>query len=306
MVEQAQTDVPELAISKRDEQTAIGNVQSQRETALLQAQFVIAIQKPRDEMDATQRLRDVCRNRIFANKAYFDIPRGGKSITGFTIRFAEEALRLWGNISCSSTITNMDDESIVVHISVIDVERNVSVGRDTIISRVIERRKVQEGRKLIGTRKNSRGQTLFLYSATPDELAERIAAVESKVKRSEGLRLIPAHIKEELWEIIGDTVTSDVSLRDKKEKYVAKWLDNLSSVGIPVSEVREYFGGTPLSGMTKEQWQKLLGIYNAIQSGNTTWREVMQEKAEAEASIGVKKDEGQVKHVAAEVVEDAF
>ena len=58
--------------------------------ALVQARFIMAIRNPRDLMQVRQRMLADAKRPGFAKVAIYSVPRGGKQITGASIRFAEE------------------------------------------------------------------------------------------------------------------------------------------------------------------------------------------------------------------------
>lgn len=84
-------------------------IESSRAVAEAQASMLLARAYPRDEMRAFEKFMNACRRPTFAAKAFFKFPRGGQSVEGVTIRFAEEAARCWGNIgSGMAELSNKD------------------------------------------------------------------------------------------------------------------------------------------------------------------------------------------------------
>ena len=53
---------------------------------------------PRVYIDAYAKAIEACQRKSFAEKAFFSYPRGGQTVTGVTIRFAEEMARCYGNL----------------------------------------------------------------------------------------------------------------------------------------------------------------------------------------------------------------
>ena len=82
--------------------------------AEIESSYVLAIKNPRNEDDSRTRILNVCRNLKFAEGAKYSKPQGSKKndrtgqweknyVVGPSIRFAEEAIRLWKNIKVIHT-----------------------------------------------------------------------------------------------------------------------------------------------------------------------------------------------------------
>ena len=72
-------------------------IESQRAIAEAQAKLLVAQRFPRDEIAAYNRMYRACQRKSFAEKAFFNFPRAGGSVSGPTIRLAEELARCWGS-----------------------------------------------------------------------------------------------------------------------------------------------------------------------------------------------------------------
>ena len=73
-------------------------VESSRAIAEAQGKLVIAKRFPRDEIASHARVMTACQRKSLAEKAFYSYPRGGETVQGPTIRFAEELARCWGNL----------------------------------------------------------------------------------------------------------------------------------------------------------------------------------------------------------------
>ena len=73
-------------------------IEASRAVAEAQGKLVIAKRFPRDEVEAYNKAMQVCKLPTMAEKAFYSFPRGGQTVEGPTIRFAEELARCWGNI----------------------------------------------------------------------------------------------------------------------------------------------------------------------------------------------------------------
>ena len=73
-------------------------IESSRAVAEAQGKLLIAKRFPRDEVAAYNRVSQACQRKGIAEKAFYSYNRGGSTVSGPTIRFAEELARCWGNI----------------------------------------------------------------------------------------------------------------------------------------------------------------------------------------------------------------
>lgn len=73
-------------------------IEASRAIAEAQGKLVIAKRFPRDEIEAYNKVAQACQRKGIAEKAFYSYNRGGSTVTGPTIRFAEELARCWGNI----------------------------------------------------------------------------------------------------------------------------------------------------------------------------------------------------------------
>lgn len=73
-------------------------IEHSRAIAEVQAAVTVAQRCPRDETAAIEKAIASCRTWEVASTAFFKLPRGKESVTGETIRLAEELARCWGNI----------------------------------------------------------------------------------------------------------------------------------------------------------------------------------------------------------------
>jgi len=71
---------------------------STRAAQEVQAAMVVAKRFPRDEATAYQKIMRACQRPSLATQAVYTYPRGNQTVTGPSIRMAEEIARSWGNI----------------------------------------------------------------------------------------------------------------------------------------------------------------------------------------------------------------
>ncbi len=85
-------------------------VEQSRAIAEVEAQVVMAKRFPRNESAAIAAMRETCKRRELAERAFFRYPKAGKAVSGPSIQLARELARIWGNISYGSAELRRDDE----------------------------------------------------------------------------------------------------------------------------------------------------------------------------------------------------
>jgi hypothetical protein len=203
----------------------------------------------------------------------------GKGVEGPSIRFAETAIRLMGNISVDQMTVYDDREKRIVRVTVVDCETNTPYSSDVTIEKSVERSFVRDGDEVIRARTNSRGKMVYLIPATEDDLLNKQNALVSKAIRSNGLRLVPGDIIDEAMEQVAAT-QRDQNAQDP-DRSKRKLFDAFTQIGITVTQVKAYLGHDAET-LTEKELLDLRAIYSGIRDGDTTWQEAMQSKAKPE------------------------
>ncbi len=87
-------------------------IESQRAVAEVQGKLTIAKSFPRNEQESFTEVIQACQRWTFADQAMYSFPRGDQSVTGPSIRMAEELARCWGNIEYGTReLSRRDGES---------------------------------------------------------------------------------------------------------------------------------------------------------------------------------------------------
>ena len=77
---------------------AVVQVEQGRAMQEVQAAMIVAKKFPRDQHAAFGKIMIACERSVLAEAASYSYPRGGKMITGPTIRLAEVMAQNWGNM----------------------------------------------------------------------------------------------------------------------------------------------------------------------------------------------------------------
>jgi hypothetical protein len=111
----------------------------------VQAALTIARRFPRDTQLALGRIRESCRRPMLAEMAVYAYPRGGKTVTGPTIRLMEAIAQSWGN--CDTWVNevegNYSEGYSVVETGCWDLETNT---RDIKTFRVYHKLQLKDGK----------------------------------------------------------------------------------------------------------------------------------------------------------------
>jgi hypothetical protein len=244
--------------------------------AEIEAAYTIALHRPRSVADARTRILDACKRPGFAEVARYAKPVGDKSIVGPSIRFAELAIQCYRNIHVKSTVVYEDEDTRKLHITVTDLEGNMSYGKDVTLQKTVERRNTKPGMTVLGERQNSNGQKVYIVRATEDDLVNKTNALESKVIRQCGLRLIPSDIIEEAMDLVQKTL-NNADAKDPRES-MKKVQDAFAAIGVMPTDL-EKFLNHPLAQVSPKELEELRGMYSAIRDGEATWNDYVNAPA---------------------------
>lgn len=246
-------------------------------TAEVQARYLVALQRPRNDMDARRRMLDECRRPSFADVAIYRKPiGGGKTAEGMSIRFAEAAMRAWGNVYVSKVVVSDDDMTRTVRVTAVDLESNNAEAVDVRIDKTVERKMLKAGEQPLRTRINSRGELVYIVLADEGSLLVKQKAEVAKAKREVVMGLIPGDIVEDCRDQVRQTQRS----RDAADPKAARkrLCDAFAEIGVSAANLEEFLGHA-LDGASPAEMDELRGVFVLVREGGATWPEVVQTKA---------------------------
>jgi hypothetical protein len=256
---------------------AAAGVASERE-AVVKAKFAMAQHRPRDFDAVRIALLKSCKRPLFAEGAEYEKPvGGGKKARGASIRFAEEALRCLGNIDVQMQTIYEDDEIQKIRVDVIDLESNASISTEHMLRKVVERKQLKKGQEAISSRINSYGERVYLVQATDDDMLNKTNAAVSKGMRNGVMRLCPSDLAEEALEQCRATKRD----RDAKDPEGARkrLIDGFADLGVSPESLKAHVG-QDLGSLSPAQIGELRNLYRALNDGETTWQQVLDESKE--------------------------
>jgi hypothetical protein len=241
--------------------------------ARIQAAYTMALHKPRNTDQARDRILHACKRPGFAERVEYTKPVGTARIKGPSIRFAELALREWGNVLTESQTVYEDEYVRRIKVFVTDLETNTTFSKEAQIAKTVERHNDKD-REVLGERTNTQGKKVFIVKATDDELVNKEGAQISKILRNEGLRLIPQDIIDEGLDTARDTLRN----RDAQDPDAAKkkLLDGFSAIGVKPLDI-EKFLKHKTGAVTPAEMEELRTMYRAIRDGEAKWADYLDE-----------------------------
>lgn len=263
----------------------VASVLAARAKAEVEARYIVAMKRPRDWLDVRARMLAACERPGFAGldkrkgefgQAWWSKPVGNSSIEGFSIRFAEEALRNMGNMDARTQILWEDDNKRIIEVTVMDLEANLSIPTTIVIEKTIERKFLKKGEVAISSRTNSYGETVYLRKSTEDETTQMQNSQVSKAMRNAILRLLPGDIQAECRNRILQIRYGDV-IKDPKQ-FQKKIADGFAKHGITPSELTKYLGHE-LSSSSQSELAMMRDLWKEIDAGKATWHEIVSAKA---------------------------
>jgi hypothetical protein len=253
--------------------------------AMVEARFIVAMRRPRDLDDVRAKLLRACERPGFAGHAVEKVWGAawyrkpvGEGVEGFSVRFAEEAIRALGNVDVEPAVTYDDDRKRILSVAVIDLETNVAYRNTIVVEKTVERRRLAKGQEALSVRVNSRGETTYLVEASDDEVFAKQNALISKTVRNAVLRLLPGDIQADCRTRILAIRTGDVARDpDKVRREVA---DAFAKLNVLPGQVKQYLGHELITA-TPAELVELRELYKDIQGGKTTWHEALAATLEA-------------------------
>lgn len=273
-------------------ETAVTAAAKQAEAAV-NARYIMALQRPRNEDMARQKILHACKRPSFAAVAQYEVKRGRKKgpqgwednwIIGPSIRFIEEALKAWGNVLAETSTIYDDEDKMISRTTVTDLEANVTYTRDFALTKTREKKKLfarDDGtqEEAIGTRITSDNKVVYIVRATEADMLQKEASQGSKYIRTLGQRLLPGDLVDEAMRLVNDVLIAGEKAEDpdKARKAIA---DSFAELGVTPLNLGEFLGHG-LDLITVEERVRLRKIFLQIKEGERTWAEVIAEARES-------------------------
>lgn len=239
------------------------------ELAEMQAQIYLAKQFPRDQRKATDQILTACQRPGLASVAVYSYARGGSSISGPSIRLAEEICRDWGNIECGWNELERLEDSSKLRAFAWDKETNVL---KTLFFFVPHYRSTKAGRKRITDERD-------LYELLANQAARRM--------RNCILALIPGDVVDAAVAQCERTMVTSCEINSETIK---KLVEAFSAFGVTKRQIETRIQRN-LDSITPAQFVRMREIYTSLKDGisePSDWFEASEENPAATATETLK------------------
>lgn len=222
------------------------SVEQSRAIAEAQGQLILAKRFPRDLNAAYAELMEACKLPALASVAFYTLPRGKSSVTGPSIRLAEEIARVYGNFQYGHRELSRDDKKSEVEVYAWDMEKNNYSKRQITVMHVLD---TKEGPRKLRDQK---------------DIDDKIANVASKQVRGRILALVPKWLSEAAITACRETLAgkSEIPVAER----VRKMTQAFAKFGVTTKHL-EGFLGHSLDAVDTDEIADLTGIFNAIKDG---------------------------------------
>lgn len=223
-------------------------IEASRAIAEAQGKLVIAKRFPRDEVQAYAKAIEACRRPSMAEKAFYSFPRGGQTVEGPTIRFAEELARCWGNIDYGIKELSQDDGKSEMQAYAWDLETNA-----------------QSVQNFTNPHQREQGKKMVTLTSQRD-IYENNANMATRRLRARILAILPSWFVEDAVAECKRTIAgkNDMPLIDRVKKMVVAF----GNFGVTQEQIERRLK-RKIDTMTSEDFVEYTGIYNAIKQGES-------------------------------------
>lgn len=223
-------------------------IEASRAIAEAQGKLVIAKRFPRDEVEAYAKAMEACQRPTMAAKAFYSFPRGGQTVEGPTIRFAEELARCWGNIDYGIKELSQDDGKSEMQAYAWDLETNAQS-----VQNFTNPHQREHGKKMVNL-------------TSQRDIYENNANMATRRLRSRILAILPSWFVEDAIEECKKTLAgrNDTPLIDRVKKMVVAF----AKIGVTQEQIEKRLK-KKIDTMNADDFVEYTGIYNAIKQGES-------------------------------------
>jgi len=224
---------------------ALMTAEMQRQIAEIQAQFMMALHRPRVPMVAVDKMLLECQRPSLAEVALYSFSRGGTAINGLSIRALEMIARNWGNIKYGFRVLDRPAGRSVLQAYAYDLESNVPV------ERIFEVRHVRDKKGGAVPLTDERD----IYQLEADKAQRRVrACIEA---------LIPGDVLDACENEIRKTLEARA---DTTAEGIKKMLELFKAFGVNQKMIESRIQRN-VTAITAPQMVGLRSVYNSLKDG---------------------------------------
>lgn len=237
-------------------------IESSRAVAEAQGKLLIAKKFPRNETEAFAKAIQSCQRTGLASKAFYSYPRGKETITGVTIRFAEELARCYGNLDYGIKELSNSNEQSEIQAYCWDLETN------TMSLQNFTNKHIRESKYGNTELKSQRD----IYELNANMGARRL--------RSRILAILPPDLVEACIQECKKTLAGDntIPFIDKVNNMVVAF----QKLGVSKEQLEKRLNHT-VESITEQELLEMIGIFNGIKNKETKVSEWFEQPRTASA-----------------------
>lgn len=224
-------------------------VESSRAIAEAQGKLIMAKRFPRSYTESYAKAIEACQRKSFAEKAFFSYPRGKETVTGVTIRFAEEMARCYGNLDYGIKEMSHEEGKSEMQAYCWDLETNTVSSQNFTVEHIRE----------AGGRSTKLTSQRDIYERTANDGARRL--------RSRILAILPPDLVEDCINECKKTLAgkNEIPLIDKIKNMVTAF----AKIGVSKEMIENRLGHT-IETVNTDELTEYIGIYNGLKQKETT------------------------------------
>lgn len=241
-------------------------IEQTRAMTEVQGMMLLAKQFPRDEMQAFQKAMLACQRPEFAEKATYSYARSGETISGPSIRLAEELARCWGNIDFGiKELSQKDGESEMMAYAW-DLETNTRSSQNFSVKHI---RDTKNGAKKLTSQRD-------IYENNANNGGRRL--------RARILAILPPDLVNNAVAECRRTIAgkNDIPLIDRAKNMVMAF----SKVGVKQALIEKRLGHS-VENITPEELAEYKGILNSLKDNMTSISDWFDYSADGEKAAAL-------------------
>lgn len=250
--------------------TAVTAAVIERERAELETACTMAARFPRRRVTVDEACLAMCETPALARPkggAWYAFPRGGKTITGPTVKLARAMAAHWGHVSSGVRVLSRTEDH--VHIEAFAHDRQTGV-----------RFSFEDSFPILVQRKQGKGKDAPTVMVVPDERDTRglIARRGAYIERNCLLKLLPLELVEQCMDMARRAASSQIAktLEASRVEALRAW----KGIGVSQAHLEERLE-CKLDDTSGDQLAELEALYMGIVSKETTVAAVFPPKAAA-------------------------
>lgn len=239
-------------------------IEASRAIAEAQGKLVIAKRFPRDELTSYAKAIEACQRPSMAAKAFYAFPRGGQTVEGPTIRFAEELARCWGNIDYGIKELSQDDGKSEMQAYAWDLETNA-----------------QSVQNFTNPHQREQGKKMVTLTSQRD-IYENNANMATRRLRARILAILPGWFVDDAIKACKATLKkmaegdAELPLIDRVKRLILKF----QKFGVTKEQIEKRLK-RKIDTMNADDFVEYTGIFNALKNGESKVADWFEAPAEA-------------------------